>query len=49
MNESEENKKQKNQKINKFPVVKIKRIIQSNEDVGKVSAQAPLIICKMKN
>eukprot|EP01080_Neovahlkampfia_damariscottae_P000915 gene915-9824_t len=42
----EAEKKQKAPKINKFPVAKIKRIIQSNEDVGKVSSNAPVIISK---
>ena len=46
MNEESYEKKQKTAKINKFPVAKIKRIIQSNEEVGKVSSNAPVIICK---
>jgi histone H3/H4 len=33
-------------KSNKFPASKIKRIIQSNEDVGKINANVPLMLSK---
>lgn len=34
------------EKKNKFPIAKIKRIIQSNQEVGKVSSTTPILISK---
>jgi hypothetical protein len=30
----------------KFPVARIKRIMQSDEDVGKVAQVTPVVVCK---
>lgn len=30
----------------KFPVARIKRIMQADEDVGKVAQVTPVIVCK---
>jgi len=31
----------------KFPVARIKRIMQADEDVGKVAQVTPVIVCKL--
>lgn len=33
----------------KFPLAKIKKIIQENEEVGKLKNSVPLIICFLKS
>jgi len=30
----------------KFPVARIKRIVQADEDVGKVAQVTPVVVCK---
>lgn len=30
----------------KFPVARIKRIMQADEDVGKVAQVTPVVVCK---
>jgi Histone-like transcription factor (CBF/NF-Y) and archaeal histone len=30
----------------KFPVARIKRIMQADEDVGKVASVTPIVVCK---
>lgn len=41
-NEKQENKKRKI----KFPIARIKRIMQSDDDIGKVSTSAPVVLSK---
>jgi len=33
----------------KFPVARIKRIVQADEDVGKVAQVTPVVVCKFKH
>ncbi|TBU05017.1 hypothetical protein CWI36_0685p0040 [Hamiltosporidium magnivora] len=33
-------------RINKFPAARIKRIMQSDEEIGKVSTSAPIVLGK---
>lgn len=33
----------------KFPVARIKRIVQADEDVGKVAQVTPVVVCTLAN
>lgn len=33
-------------RITKFPMARVKKIMQSNEDIGKVSTSAPVVLSK---
>ncbi|EEB87977.1 hypothetical protein MPER_14450 [Moniliophthora perniciosa FA553] len=36
-------------KQTKFPVARIKKIMQKDEDVGKVAQATPIVICAYEN
>lgn len=36
----------KRSSVSKFPVARIKKIMQTNEDVGKVAQATPVVVCE---
>ena len=42
-------KGKKRTKFFKFPLAKVKKIIQKNEEIGKIDRTIPFIICKPKS